>query len=164
MNNKVKGLAGLTVGLGVLVAGGLLGPDGARSADHGWKTETASGGPGYAGPEPVHADVLQDLGSATESAGVGPAMAGDGVVNASECVAARNHSVEATDTRMTVIVDRLADRGWRVTQRRSSPAAVALFKGAWNLVVADEAPSGTPVLSLIAIHDIPACKEQLAAP
>ncbi|MEU9163515.1 hypothetical protein AB0D29_25025 [Streptomyces sp. NPDC048424] len=109
-------------------------------------------------------EVLQDLGSATGSAGVGAAMAGDGVVNASECVAARNHSAETTGTQMTVIVDRLAARGWRVTERRATPAAVALSKGAWKLVVASKPPSGTPVLSLIAIHDTPACEEQLAAP
>ncbi|MFF4100763.1 hypothetical protein [Streptomyces sp. NPDC001903] len=161
MNNKVKGLAVVAAGLGVLVAGGLLAPDGEGSSRGGWKAEPASGAAEYTGPDPVQEEVLQDFEAATTATGVGPA--GDGV-NAVGCVAARNHLGSTSGAQLTVIVDRLAGRGWRVTQRRTTPVAVALTKGAWSLVVTPEPPGGTPYLSLLAIRDTPDCEEQPTSP
>ncbi|MFF3014761.1 hypothetical protein [Streptomyces sp. NPDC057939] len=165
MNNKVKGLAVVIAGLGVLAAGGLLSPDGKSSAGNGWKAEPDSGAPKYTGPDPLQEDVLQDFNSVAASAGLGPGIAGGGVVNAAGCVAAQNHIGTTSDAQLTVIVDRLADHGWRITQRRTAaPVAVALSKGTWSLVVTPDPPGGTQYLSLTAIRNTPACEGRLAAP
>lgn len=163
MNNKLKGLAVVAAALGVLVAGGLLAPDDKSSAHNGWKAEPAAGSPEYTGPDPAQEDVLQDFESAAASAGMGPGIPHE-AANATGCAAARSHPGPTSETQLTVVVDRLADRGWRVTQRRSAPVAVALSKGTWSLVVTPEPPGGRTYLSLMALRDTAPCEEQFTTP
>lgn len=162
MNNKLKGLAVVIAGLGVLVAGGLLAPDGESSARGGWKAEPASGSPRYTGPDPAQDDVLQDFDSVTASAGVGPGTPHT-APEMPGCAAARNYPGSTSATQLTLILDRLADRGWHITQRRTAPVAVALSKGTWSLVVSPEPPGGRTHLALLALRGTPACDEQFAA-
>ncbi|MEU6215816.1 hypothetical protein ABZ891_38740 [Streptomyces sp. NPDC047023] len=162
MKTTAKGLAVAAVGLGVLTAGGLLGPDVRSAADSGWQKEPDSVAQRYTGAGPSQEEVLEDFTSATASTDVGPALPGTGIMNASQCAAVRNYSGLTAGGDLASILARLADRGWTVEQRRTAPPAVSLSKGSWKLILTPEPPGGTPYLSFVAIRGTTACEEELA--
>ncbi|MCM9080334.1 MULTISPECIES: hypothetical protein [Streptomyces] len=161
MRGRIRTLAVVAAGIGVIVAGALLSPDGDASARSAWVAEPPSGEPRYSGPDPAREDVLGDFDFATAAAGAGPAQARGSALHASECVAARAHDGPADDEQLITMVSRLTDRGWRVTRRRTAPTAVAMAKGTWDVTIIPEGPTDPPFLSLLALRITPACEKLL---
>ncbi|WP_424216061.1 hypothetical protein ACN20G_28355 (plasmid) [Streptomyces sp. BI20] len=177
MNNKIKGLLAVSAGLGVLALGGLLSPDpevtvvddsGLHAlvdpSDSGWRPEPEGSAEdaSYTGPEPDADAVLADFEGALDDAEAGPGTATAGALDVDGCVVGWTGLRAPSGPELTGTLDGLAERDWRVIQRRSNPVAVELVKGAWRLLLTPEPPGGGSVLSLLATHGTPECEERWA--
>ncbi|MFF3210848.1 hypothetical protein ACFYYB_09290 [Streptomyces sp. NPDC002886] len=162
---RLKVLAVVAAGLGVVVGGSLLAPERAPASPRAnWTAVPRSSlQPVYSGPEPTRDTVLEDFYVVTDDAEVGMDVGqGNPLREAWGDCAADYVSFEfVSDQQLVGLVNGLVARGWTVNHRMTEPVlAYTLEKGKWSLSTFAKAPNGALQFSLLALKGTPECEQR----
>ncbi|WP_371615681.1 hypothetical protein [Streptomyces sp. NBC_00454] len=163
---RLKWLAVVAVGVGVVVAGSLLAPEARPAAPRGnWvKVDASAQQSVYSGPEPTQAMVWEDFDVVTADAGVGPDVdGGNPMLEAwGDCAAGYRSFEFVSDSQLTGLVNGLVARGWTMDARLTEPVlGYSLFKGGWRLDAYAKGPRNANHFSLLALKGTPECEKRI---